>query len=325
MENIAKGRGNMKKSAKITIYSILCGIFLVALVLGSIFDLEISKNMADITPRVYYSQNPFATIFETFGESIVYVLCVVALAILFFKVRKTAFRKRYIKWIIAIFLLILSMAIATYGILKVIHYLKIHSDLKGFLATNTSKLLIVVAVMCVLVAVYSLTSLISDDNLDRLYKWAIAVLVVSALSNGITQVSKYIFRRTRFRAMVYEGYMDYEYYTPWFVINTKKFASISNFASDYFKSFPSGHSCAAASTFLLLLLPAFCPKLNTKSFKISATILCTTYTACVMLSRIIAGAHFLTDTLIGSGITIACIIAYYFAIVRNKKAKYLCA
>lgn len=309
----------MKKSTKIVIFSTLCAAFIAALIVGSIYDLEISNELAQLTPRVYYSQNRFATIFETFGESAVYVLCVAALAILFFKIKKTAFRKNYVKWLLTIIILLLSLAITVYGVLKVVSYLKIHTNLEDFFMTTASKVLLGIVMASIMLAIYSVCGLIREQTLDSLYKWAIAVLAVAALSNAITQVAKHIFCRTRFRAMIYEGQIDS--YTPWFIINTNKFASVG----DYFKSFPSGHCCAAASVFLLLLLPVFYPKFNHKPFKISMTIACTAYTLCVMLSRIVAGAHFFTDTLIGSGITIACIVAYYFAIIKNKKVKYLSA
>ena len=45
----------MSKTKKITIFSLL-GAFAIVLVLGSIFDLSISKALADLTAGEYYSQ-----------------------------------------------------------------------------------------------------------------------------------------------------------------------------------------------------------------------------------------------------------------------------
>lgn len=313
----------MKKNTKIALFSTLFAIFILALLLGSRYDLQISKALAELNDGNYYSSNPFAIIFETFGESIVYILCTISLAIIFFKIKCTEFKKNWLKIFLMVMCILFSLLVAGYCVFKASNYLKIHLSLEEFFATAFSKILLVGITAGLLTLIFAFCSNISDSSLQYLYKWAIAVILVALVSNGIAQVTKHIFDRTRYRAMIYEGYTDFDYYTPWFVINTKKFASTSAFYGDYFKSFPSGHCCAAASFFLLLLLPAFNPNLNNKKYIVPTTILCSLYTILVMISRIVAGAHYLTDTLIGSFITIACIVLYYFVIIKNKKLKYL--
>ena len=128
-----------------------------------------------------------------------------------------------------------------------------------------------------------------------------------------------IFDRARYRAMLFEGYTNFDYYTNWFTINTNKFSSVYSFAEDNFKSFPSGHTCAAASTFLLILLPYFYKKTDTKKWKSIFYSFAIIYTLLVAFARIVGGAHFFTDVFIGGMITVACVLIVKFFFTNKLK------
>ena len=76
-------------------------------------------------------------------------------------------------------------------------------------------------------------------------------------------------------------------------------------ASDQYKSFPSGHSANAACIIWITMLPTFLPKLRTRKAFITLNAVAYVWTVMVMLSRIIMGAHFATDVLMGASITVA--------------------
>ena len=61
------------KTKNILIYSIIAGVILTVTILGTIYDLQISKAIADLQPGEYHSTNFFAIIGETIGENILYV------------------------------------------------------------------------------------------------------------------------------------------------------------------------------------------------------------------------------------------------------------
>ena len=165
-------------------------------------------------------------------------------------------------------------------------------------------------------------SKVKNENISYLWKWAILVIVLSAISNGIVQFAKIIFDRTRYRAMVFEGYTDFRYYNPWYSLKENTFTSISAYAGDFFKSFPSGHTCAAASTFFLTLLPMFFPQTDNKKWKTIFWVFSIVYTTLVALSRIIAGAHFFTDVFVGGMITVvATLIASIIIKYKRKNNK----
>lgn len=298
----------MTKSKKITIC--VCVGFLLIAVLGTIFDLQISKAFASLTPGYYYSQNFFAMLGECFGEDVLYVLLISAFAILFFNFFKFKIcNKKWLNYGLMTFACLVSYAIAFYSFRKTLEYLSIYTDIgiKDYMSSAIGIITQIVMSFVICVVIFYLISKLNNDQLKSLFKWAIIVLVACLVSNAVVQISKRIFDRARYRAMISEGYTDFEYFTNWFIINTKKFESISSNASDYFKSFPSGHTCAATSLFLIVLLPNFLPKLNSKKIKIILWSTAIIYTFLVALSRIIAGAHFFMDTFIAVIVTLSSI------------------
>lgn len=299
----------MDKTKKIILFSSIGVVLLAAFILGTIYDLQISKALVSLNNDSYLSHNLFAIIGEALGEDILYVLLVSALAIIFFNLlKREIINKKWLKHIFLVGCLVASFVISFYCINKTLGYISEHTTfgLDNFL--NSTLGLIIVALFSLLIDIctFLLFNKLSENSLQQLLWWAILVLFVSAISNGIVQGLKHVFDRTRFRAMHFVGDTQYTYYTPWYQINTNKFNSISIFAEDFFKSFPSGHTCAAASSAVLIALPMFVEKFNNKKWKTIFWTSALVYTILVALSRIIAGAHFFTDVFVGGLITFAC-------------------
>ncbi len=310
----------MKKSKAFYItLSVILFFIIVAIILGTIYDLQISKALADVDGSSYHSKNIFAILGETFGENILYILLECSFAIIFFYLIKNPLNKKWLNVLLIIFFVIAGCIVSFYCIHKTLNYISIYTSfgLDTFIS-STIGLISVVVFSCVVSAItFLLFSKVKNETLHELVGWALAVLIISLISNAIVQGAKLIFDRTRYRAMVYEGYNNFEYFTYWFQINSNKFASVSPFVSDYFESFPSGHTCAAASSFLLVLLPTFYKKTDTYAWKFFFIAFACIYTFLVGFSRIIAGAHFFTDVLFGGLIAIACVlIAKWFVIEK---------
>ena len=89
-------------------------------------------------------------------------------------------------------------------------------------------------------------------------------------------------------------------------------------AAEEFKSFPSGHTGNAAVLLLLGLLPQLDSRLEKKKPLLLG--IGFGWTALVAFSRIIMGAHYLTDTTIGFTITllVSCLVT---KLVYRKKAE----
>ena len=108
------------------------------------------------------------------------------------------------------------------------------------------------------------------------------------------------------------------YFMPWWDAggSLKKTLLAAGVAAEEFKSFPSGHTANAACLMLLCLLPQVNGKLAHKGallFCIGAAWACM-----VGLSRIIVGAHYLTDTAAGAGLTL-CVLLVAQRVFFSKK------
>ncbi|MBQ3047741.1 MAG: phosphatase PAP2 family protein [Clostridia bacterium] len=311
----------MSKTKKIVIYSCISAFLLLLLILGTIYDLQISKALASLNNDSYLSHNFFAVIGETFGENILYVLLVSALAIIFFNFQKRKLiNKNWLNNVLMFFCFVAAYIVCFYCINKTLSYISEHSafGLDNFLSSSLGLIIVLSFSLIVNIFAFLLFNKLSETSLAQLFWWAILVLMVAAVSNTIIQTTKHVFDRTRYRAMHFVGDENFSYYTPWYKVNNNKFNSISIFADDFFKSFPSGHTCAAANSATLIALPIFIKKFNNKKWKTIFTASSVAYTLFVALSRIVAGAHFFTDTLIATLITFVCV---FVCIIIVKKIK----
>lgn len=311
------------KTKKLLIISGVSIAVLTLLILGTIFDLQISKAVADLQPGQYHSKNLFAIIGETIGENILYVLLVSALCILFFYLNHNPLNKKWLNTLIQIGLCVVSFVVCFYCLHKTLEYVATHTlfGLDKFIESTLGLIVIILASIIVTILAFLLFSKVSKENLKNLWKWALLVLILAAASNLIVQTAKHIFDRTRFRAMVFVGDTDFQYYDHWFKFNQNKFNSISVYAEDFFKSFPSGHTCAAASSFFLILLPLFLPQTNNKKWKSIFWSSASVYTFLVALSRIVAGAHYFMDVFVGGGVCIILTLIALFSVkaIQNKE------
>lgn len=130
---------------------------------------------------------------------------------------------------------------------------------------------------------------------------AILILVVFMLIYliPITQIIKVVTRRPRFRITIDSSYGYSAYFTNWWE-PFKDYAAMKEANptaisfSEQFKSFPSGHvGVAAILIFVLPYLSLIEPKLKNKETLLF--IIGVIYTLIMALSRIIMGAHYLTD------------------------------
>ena len=290
------------------VFNIILSVLLVALaiILGTIFDLSISKSLCILEEGEYYSSNFFVAFFEIFGEAILYILLACAFAIIYDFFYKKNTSRKVLKTVILIACSILELASIFLVFHNILGNAFDHSSpqFEKFFSYFQSKVFVVALSGLISYFVIYLFSKLSYETLSNLIKWAVIILLVVVLSNGIVKLLKIIMHRTRFRAMLFVGDTEFNYYTNWFVINKKTFSSVLPMASDFFKSFPSGHACAGTSIFLLCLLPMFTQRFNTKKWKITFITISSIYVFLLDLSRIICGAHFLTDVFIGSFITI---------------------
>lgn len=156
----------------------------------------------------------------------------------------------------------------------------------------------------------------SDDTLKKLPRYAVVTMAAVVIAILLVQVMKIPMGRMRYRAMNVIG--DFSGYTRWYVAGgqpDKAWMRETFGTSDAFKSFPSGHTRAAAATFYLVSLADV---VGVKSRRRRALLWCFAigFTGLVALSRIMVGAHFFSDVLVGGTVGFAvCMIAREFFLV----------
>ena len=106
-------------------------------------------------------------------------------------------------------------------------------------------------------------------------------------------------------------------FQPWWVIGNamKEQLLTLGVASEEFKSFPSGHTANTACAMLLCVLPLLNRKLKGKENLLFFIGVC--FTFLVALSRIIMGAHFLTDVVTGMAISLVIQMIMARVIFKN--------
>lgn len=123
-------------------------------------------------------------------------------------------------------------------------------------------------------------------------------LAVLALQLTTVEIMKNLWGRVRYRDLLKDVTLDR--FTPFYVINGKN----GN------KSFPSGHTAGAGMIYLSMLLPMINEKL--KKYKSVFFALSFVYTSVVAYTRLVMGAHYLSDVTVGG------IIAFTYVVIGIK-------
>lgn len=312
-----------QKTKQIIIMSCLSFMFLALLIVGTFFDLEISRALA-IKTDGYFTTDAFTMFFESFGENILYLLCGCAFAIIVWYLRKVENKK--LRVCLQILFSALGFAIWFFCAHRTLGYIGEHLGEIG--EAHMSKFYVTLIEFFTAIVLNTLTIFcfrgFSEDTINKLFKWALVVIIAAAVSNGIVQGLKIFWGRYRYRAMNLEG--SFENFTPWYIICGKRDITTAQellgIATDAYKSFPSGHTCAASSIFLIALLPSLFDRLNNKCTKIVLWTIPSVYTAVVALSRIMCGAHFFTDVLISFIITFVVIMLAKWLVINNGYKKF---
>ena len=125
---------------------------------------------------------------------------------------------------------------------------------------------------------------------------ALAILLVLVCELAAVNLIKVWWGRPRMRLVASH---PEAYFFPWWQRGTplKEPLLAAGVAADEFKSFPSAHTANAATMLLLGLAPCLKPRLQ--RYRKALTTFGFAWTAVVALSRIMLGAHYLTDTAVG--------------------------
>lgn len=256
----------------------LGAVVAILLAVGAFADLQISH-------QLYNMDSAFGKLFEAIGEfpaSLTGSFCAMIMAVV---LKKRNGNKWNFK---SAGSLILSILFAIMAGFLVVGYL------------NGPKIVAVVLSAAIIVGEYLAAKSISEHHSEEAYKAAVFGLQLFLIVMLLFNLLKLGWGRERYRHMIAAG--SFAGFTPWYL--PQGLAS-----GNEFMSFPSGHSANASIIMWITLLPTFVPKLKDKEMllKIVACI----WIGMVMLSRVIMGAHFLSDVTAGMGVSLLTFYILY--------------
>lgn len=302
------------KSKKLTVAAIALFVIVFGglLALASVFDLQVSNILARLEPGAYLTTNPFGVIFECIGSWPVYAFIAVACAIFFTNIKRSQNKAwRIIGSTIANIASVIAMYVLVTDTVK---YLERHFEVEHF----TETIFATVIFVFIAAALGELTCLafskVDDDTAKALLKFAFVIIFCAALSNIIVNIIKNIMYRPRYRTMNFLGDTDFSNFHRWYqksstpVITETLQAVVGGSGKDAYRSFPSGHTCAAGTVYSILALPYLFKKYDTTGKKFLVWFCAIFVTGVVAVSRIVCGAHFFSDVLIGGTISFLCVM-----------------
>ena len=283
---------------------IIIGILLTGLIVGSFYDLQIDE-------ALFHEKNGFGLFMASFG---VYP-CHFCLSFIGGGLLCTTIRRKDLKPFVKLI---------GYGLSAVAIILAVWLCGKEWPSTNghnVPKLAPLSYAICAILfsGTFCLGYLVCRKG-DQRKLWNICLILGIAFAVSLFPAGfaiKLFIHRPRYRMAVYYGGADAFYYNWWescsnykdFIIDGNPIAAGITLTKEEFKSFPSGHS--GSGIILAAVLPfasQFFPKLKGKElffFYGGAA-----YGFLMMFSRLLVGAHYLTDTCMGALIVM---VTFYVA------------
>ncbi len=148
---------------------------------------------------------------------------------------------------------------------------------------------------------------IPEEYVQGLRVLAVAGVIVLLAQSGTIEFMKYLWGRVRFRDLLAAG--SYDAFTNWWNINGLTMN----------KSFPSGHTASAGMSYLAMLLPFVFDK--AKERRLLCFALPLIYTSTVGFTRLVMGAHYLSDISTGGMVSFS-IVLIAIAILDKNSEKY---
>ena len=292
---------------------IFLAVFGALLTVATFYDLEISRILTHFSLKEgeFYTNNLFANFFEAVGMLPRYLLrAFAALSVGWF------FYKAFPQKAIKIVALVLSASLAVYLLAGAFSDM-ILSPMRHTIAEDAEKALKTISAMkptvyaisyvlsasSVGLALY-LTRNVSLDAWKRLAYFVLVFFLVDLLSDVVVSSLKSYVDRVRFRSMnsVYgQAVGGFDLYTRWYEVKKNALLLRATPLIDYtdaFRSFPSGHTESAALSYSLIVL-IDCFNVRKKGVKLALWLSPILWTGLTAIGRIVAGAHFMSDVLIG--------------------------
>lgn len=249
----------------------------VLLIVAAFYDLQISHALSN-------SDSVYGLLFATLGEVPAYIVLPISGVILFY----CNFNCRQ------------SYTIALKVLAAILVYVGFF--VWGAMGTRTGEIAHIYEIsalysIVLTAAALTLGRFIKIDY-DKYLKFALFALTVMLITLIAIRLMKLAWGRMRYRDMLKIG--DFSGFTPWYLPQ----------GATGMTSFPSGHSASACNIFIFVVL------FKGKT-RIVANCVAILFVVLTMFSRIVINAHFLSDVVMGAGISYICYYAARAAFERK--------
>lgn len=290
----------MKEHTTFLSRRILYGVILVTLALiavGSFVDFPLSF-------ALYDASNPFATFFAAYGAIPAPLGCVAA-GTLFVcghnRDNKVLGTVQNIGGILLLFV----------GILLVCFLPALYIPVSPLLLAGVGLILSAGTILIT-------CRLAKGADRAMIIRVALAIVLVLLCELVVVNLIKVAWGRPRMRLVVSH---PEAFFVPWWQLGNalKEPLMAAGVAADEFKSFPSGHTANATTMLLLGLVPYLKPQLQ--KYQKALVAFGFAWAAIVALSRILLGAHYLTDTTVGFLVGFLSVYLICGAVLRPRSGK----
>lgn len=299
-------------------------VFAALVAVATVYDLKISQTLTkDALPADnYFSTNGFGLFFEAVGSAPIWLMLSLAGAIVFWKAVRV--RNKGVRYVFAIGGAIVVLVPLFLFVADIFKYVGEHMHNEAYMDSTYVRLLELLLGVMLGGSLLTMMRTLKPQTINKLIPWVFVIVGCVACYLIISFVKSPV-GRVRYRTMNYLG--DFSLFTKWFEVNgSRNILPVAHGVEidDSCKSFPSGHTFSAGLIYTLLCLPYILERFNTKGWKTALWIITIGFTGVVAVSRIVVGAHFMSDVLFGGTIAfVACMIFRELFICQNAHLKAL--
>lgn len=284
----------MKRLFNSKTYIIVGITFIVLLAIGTLFDYQISS-------KLYIGSNLFSDIFVAIGVMPSAFAASVGAIMVVLSDNKRYKSVTFVKWFIAI-------GSFTYG------FYSMYSDITDELNSIVPYIICAVILIGLLVLVYLV--LRNYKNKTVLVLFGLALISTVAGGSVVTLLFKKIFARPRMRLLESESSIEFH---RWFqsAKDIREAYIAKGIAKSEFKSFPSGHALGSSCMSLIWVTCCFNKKYEGK--EVLFFLIGLGFALVTSFSRLICGAHFLSDVVVSIMINLFTQFVCYRVYLKNLK------
>ena len=280
---------------------IVLAVAILGIVLGSFFDLSISKSIAS-------ANSVLGLAISAIGPTIGFA----GVAVMGGGFIRFTTKNEYKLWQKILFCI---LALACFAV-SIYYPAGEYFGVNGFYGAApkwVGYLIVLLPEAAAVVLGYFLFKDCENKNMWIIFVIVIVLLVCALL--GIIPTLKDIIHRPRFRLIAATGVEFHNWWEP--CKNYKELIELYETSSDNFKSYPSGHTAEAS---ILLVTSLFLPLAGEKFKKYQRPLFI--FSCCLILivafARILAAAHFLSDVSTGATVMVALLIIANEIVIRVK-------